>query len=119
MYTMLEAHTITWIEKNPGTTVSEIAKKFNRTMSSISQLITRLEKKELVSKTLQPGESKKIKRLHVTRKGRELSHQHIRYDEKQTEKFIHSLKPHFSDAELNTIYRYFALFANNRDLLDL
>ena len=105
---MLEVHTITWIEQNPGVTVTEIAKRFNRTTSSISQLVSRLEKKELLSKSWQPDGNKTKRQLHVTKKGRMLSQAHIRYDEGRIAQMVDILLTHFTMDEINTIQRYLA-----------
>lgn len=112
LYTMLEAHTITLIERNPGITVTDIARRFNRTTSSISQLISRLERKGLLTKSHQPGGSKQRLMLHVTKKGRELSRAHIDYDTVQTKEHIKKLLDSFSMDEINAIQRYFDLFVS-------
>ena len=94
-YTTLEAHTITLIENNPGITVTGIAKKFNRTKSSVSQLVSRLERKGLVMKTRQDGEDQKIRYLFVTEAGRAFSIAHTAYDEERYHLYVDRLLKYF------------------------
>ncbi|WP_260399874.1 helix-turn-helix domain-containing protein [Peribacillus simplex] len=45
---MVEVHTLTVIEENPGITVTEVALEWNRTKGPVSQIITKLEKRSLI-----------------------------------------------------------------------
>lgn len=113
-YTMLEAHTITLIERNPGITVTEISKIFGRSKSAISQLINRLQKKGLIIKARKMGESQKYKGLFVTAEGRNFSICHVRYDEIQVDTLLKRLLKEFTPVELNTIYRYMEISIRNK-----
>ncbi|WP_076982523.1 MarR family transcriptional regulator [Bacillus siamensis] len=45
---MVEVHTLSVIEENPGITVTEAALKRNRTRGAVSQIISKLEKRDLI-----------------------------------------------------------------------
>ena len=49
-YSPAEVHMITRIAENPGITVTELARRGNRTKGAISQVVKRLEEKGLVEK---------------------------------------------------------------------
>lgn len=46
---MVEVHTLTAIEENPGVNISELANMWNRTKGAISQTATKLEKRDTSS----------------------------------------------------------------------
>ena len=113
-YTMLEAHAVTLIERNPGITVTEISKTFGRSKSAISQLISRLEKKGLVNKKTNAKENLKIKGLFVTPEGQRLSNCHIEYDSIRVEYWTKKLTEEFSAEELDIAYRYMDYTIKNK-----
>ena len=49
MINMVEVHTLTMIADNPGITVNELSKMWNRTKGAVSQNVAKLEKKGLIS----------------------------------------------------------------------
>lgn len=108
-YTTLEVHTITLIEQNPGITVTEISRIFNRTKSSVSQLISRLEKKGLVSKSRPNSNNRRIRNLNLTELGQKLSESHVSYDEARFKTYVDKFLEFFSIDELNTAYRFLAV----------
>lgn len=76
---MIEVHTLTMIEDNPGITASELAKMWNRTKSSVSQTIAKLEKKKLIFRKKSSHDAK-VAHLYPTEAGIELSIKHKMYD---------------------------------------
>lgn len=80
LYTAVEVHTVTLIEENPGITSSEIAERNMRTKGAVSQIISKLEKKDLVRREKDPNNGRR-NHLYVTPKGLELSLKHKEYDE--------------------------------------
>lgn len=81
LYTSTEVHMVTRIEENPGITASRIAEATFRTKSAVSQMVSKLEAKELVYREKDPGNGKQHF-LYVTPKGKHLSLCHKAYDEK-------------------------------------
>lgn len=80
LYTSTEVHMVTRIEENPGITASKIAEDACRTKSAVSQMISKLEAKELIFREKDPNNGKQHF-LYVTPKGRHLSLCHKAYDE--------------------------------------
>lgn len=76
---MVEVHTLTAIEENPGITISQLAEMWNRTNSALSQTATKLEKKGYVTREKDPGNARNVL-LYATPKGIELSLAHKAYD---------------------------------------
>ena len=83
LYTSTEVHLVTRIEENPGITASKIAEETLRTKSAVSQMIAKLEAKELVYREKDPDNGKQHF-LYPTEKGRYLSQCHKAYDEQNT-----------------------------------
>ena len=92
LYTSTEVHMVSRIEENPGITASRIAEDTLRTKSAVSQMIAKLEAKDLVYREKDPNNGKQHF-LYVTEKGRYLSQCHKNYDEKSVQ--IEALVEHF------------------------
>ena len=92
LYTSTEVHMVTRIEENPGITASKIAEETLRTKSAVSQMIAKLEAKELVYRKKDPNNGKQHF-LYVTEKGNQLSLCHKAYDEQISP--IEELVAHF------------------------
>lgn len=80
LYTSTEVHLVTRIEENPGITATQIAEATYRTKSAVSQMIAKLEAKDLIRREKDPANGKQYF-LHVTPKGKQLSLCHKAYDE--------------------------------------
>ena len=63
LYSPVEAHLLEKIYFNPGITVTELAKKSNRSKGAISQVVTKLIDKGLVIKTSQEFHKKRMDTL--------------------------------------------------------
>ncbi len=87
---MVEVHTLTAIEDNPGINVSELALMWNRTKGAISQTVTKLEKKGYIERRKQEGNAKTVM-LFPTEKGVRLSQAHKRYDSVEVSKTMNEL----------------------------
>lgn len=61
IFHMVEVHTLTVIEENPGITVTEAALKRNRTRGAVSQIISKLEKRDLI---IRKKEGRNAKNVH-------------------------------------------------------
>lgn len=83
---MVEAHILDAVYQNQDITPSELAKQFSRTKGAVSQILKKLEAKELLVREKRKGNSKEV-RLILTRKGKNVCVHHERYDltdERQT-----------------------------------
>lgn len=80
LYTSTEVHLVTRIEENPGITATKIAEDTYRTKSAVSQMLSKLEAKDLIHREKDPNNGKQHF-LYVTPKGKHLSLCHKAYDE--------------------------------------
>ncbi len=79
LVSMVEVHILTLIEDHPGITISDLAKKWRRTKSAISQNVKKLEAKGLVHR-VRDGDNAKVFHLYPTNEGVRLSTAHKLYD---------------------------------------
>lgn len=77
--TLIEVHISTQIYDNPGITVTELSKIWNRTTSAISQTVRKLMKKDLVFRKNSTTDGK-IFHLYTSEEGKKVSIGHKRYD---------------------------------------
>lgn len=104
LVSMIEAHTITYIEENPGTTVSDLASYWNRTKAALSQTVSKLVDKGFIEK-VQSEKNKKTYLLYVTDKGLELSRAHKLYDTIDIAKTMGQLLEKCSPEELESFFK--------------
>jgi DNA-binding MarR family transcriptional regulator len=76
---MIEIHLLTYIDQNPGITVSQLAKMWNRTKGAISQQVKKLENCGYIEKVRHESNGKLIL-LYATPGGKRLSSEHMHYD---------------------------------------
>lgn len=107
--TMIEVHTLTHIEDNPGITVTELAKYWKKTKSNLSQIVSRLEKFELIYKSKNEINAKKIC-LYPTEKGIRLSKSHKLYDTVDIAKTIGSLKEECTLEEIEAFFKVISVY---------
>lgn len=99
---MVEVHTLTAIEENPGVNISELANMWNRSNGAISQTATKLEKKGYI----QRKRKDKTVKLYPTEKGIRLSHAHKRYDAIEVSKTMDDLmRAGCTAEELDTFFK--------------
>lgn len=77
--TMIEAHILTDIYDDPGVTVSQLAKEWNRTTSAISQSVRKLVRWGLIRRENSESDGK-IYHLYVTDEGETIAINHKKYD---------------------------------------
>lgn len=78
-FTMMEIHTLTYIEDNPGVTVTELAGTWRKTKSAVSQTVKKLVDEGFVVRKPKENNNKSVM-LYVTEKGKQLSYVHKAYD---------------------------------------
>lgn len=76
---MVEVHTLTAIEENPGITISQLALMWHRTNSALSQTATKLEKRGYIIRKRDSDNARNV-RLYATPTGVEISIAHKAYD---------------------------------------
>lgn len=90
LISMVEVHTLTAIEDNPGISVTELALMWNRTKGAISQTVTKLEKKGYVIRKKHTGKAKTVL-LVPTESGIRLSRAHKMHDSVEVSKAMNDL----------------------------
>lgn len=111
---MVEVHTLTMIEMNPGITVSELAHLWKRTKGTVSVNVASLEKKGYIYREKTPSNAKVV-HLYPTQKGSELSTIHKLYDNLDIMQTQASLLKTCTQTELDSFYKvlgeYLKLFS--------
>nr|MCR5347735.1 MarR family transcriptional regulator [Fretibacterium sp.] len=107
--TMIEVHTLTYIEDHPGATSSDLVKYWDKTKGAISQVLTRLEQKGLISKEKTKDNGKTI-HLYVTSEGQRLSEAHKLYDIKDIAKTVSHLQEKCTAEEIETFFKVISVY---------
>lgn len=108
---MPEIHILTEIEQEPGITISQLAKKRNRTPSAISQTVTSLVKSGYIYKEKRQNNNKELL-LYPTEQGKALSRTHKLYDIADIGSTTEALLKTCSVDELDTFYRVLENYLN-------
>ncbi len=103
LYTFVEVHTVTLIEDNPGITGSEIAERNCRTKGAVSQILSKLESKDLIRRERDPNNGRRS-HLYVTEKGLALSRKHKEYDEVAMGNYLHDVTTIFGREAVEKFY---------------
>lgn len=102
-YHTVEIHIMSYIADNPGITVTELACDWNRTKGAISQIIKKLETKDLIFRQKDRGNNKNVY-LYVTEKGKILDEAHKKYDNKNYKDFLNELQKHYSEKKIQELF---------------
>lgn len=109
---MVEVHTLTAIEDNPGINVTQLALIWNRTKGAISQTATRLEKKGLIERR-RNSKNSKIVELFPTEKGIRLSQAHKQFDSIEVSKTLDELlRAGCTSEELDAFFKVITKYIN-------
>ena len=101
---MMEIHTLTYIDDQPGITATELSKIWHKSKSAISQTIKKLMNAGYVEKRYLEN-NEKTARLFVTEKGKRLSNVHKAYDVADISQTTAYLVERCSEADLDAFYR--------------
>ena len=101
---MVEVHTLTAIEENPGITISQLANMWRRTNSALSQTATKLEQKGYIDRRKNPKHARNVE-LYATKAGQELSAAHKAYDALNVTQTLHELTQFCSSQEIDSFFR--------------
>jgi DNA-binding MarR family transcriptional regulator len=101
---MVEVHTLTLIEEHPGIMAKDVASMWNRTKGAVSQTLAKLEKRGLIERRKENGNSKNV-HIYVTHEGKKLSETHRAYDLKQLIWADKELLKDFDQNEVAVFYR--------------
>lgn len=101
--TMLEIHILTDINDHPGITVTELARKWKRTTSAISQIIRNFYESDLVDRVRNKDDGK-VNNLYIKEDGKKLVDMHKHYDNIDTVKTLKTLLKFFTFEEIETFF---------------
>lgn len=107
--TMMEIHTLTYIEDHPGINISQLAKYWNKTKGALSQTVSRLADYKLVEKNKSSKNAKNIL-LFLTEEGKKLSQAHKLYDVIDITKTLGELKKECSSEEIEAFYKVIKIY---------
>lgn len=107
--TMIESHTLTYIDDHPGTTVTELTRFWHKTKGAISQIVTRLEQNGLVSKQKKEDNAKLV-RLYTTEAGTRASNAHKMYDIIDITKTLGEIGEKCTPEEIDTFFRVMQVY---------
>lgn len=102
--TMIEVHTLSYIEDHPGTTVTTLSKHWQKTKGALSQIVSRLEKDGLVRKDKKEGNTKTVL-LYTTKTGTEISKAHKLYDTLDIAKTLGKIGETCTPEEIDTFFK--------------
>lgn len=103
-YNMMEIHTLTYIDDNPGITATQLSKLWHKSKSAVSQTIKKLLESEYIEKRYLDN-NEKTARLYVTEKGKRLSNIHKAYDVADITQTTAYLIEQCSETDLEAFYR--------------
>lgn len=100
-----EIHMVSAIAENPGIHVRGLAEHFNISSASVSELIRKLEKKNLIRRETDSSNLSRLS-LHLTKKG-ELAHEeHMKYH-RMLEEMVEDELNDFTDEQINSYINFF------------
>jgi DNA-binding MarR family transcriptional regulator len=106
---MTEAHVLTYIEEHPGTTITDLAKYWEKTKGALSQTVSRLVSKGLVYRSKAIDNAKNVL-LYVTEEGLKTSKAHKLYDTLAISKTLEDLSKYCTPEEIDAFYKVIAIF---------
>ncbi|WP_308698699.1 MarR family transcriptional regulator [uncultured Thomasclavelia sp.] len=98
----VETQTLEIIGQNPGITASKIAKELKKTLSASSQILKKLEQKELVSRIKNPHNNREYN-LYLTDVSKSIIDLHSELDEMIYSRYQEDLKDLSNEEILNFI----------------
>lgn len=111
LLSMLEIHLLTDIARHPDLTSADLARKWDKTPSFISQVLRRLEDDGLIYRT-QNKQDRKRQDLFLTPKGIEIDAYHREYDTRSIISTNKELLKRFSLEEIMTMRRVLEAYGN-------
>lgn len=111
LVTMVEVHTLTSIEENPGITVTGLAQMNHRTKGAISQVVSKLVAKGLVSREKRKENAKTVP-LFCTEDGQKLSLHHKAYDVAEVTQTMEELLRNCSIQEVDNFFKVMSHYIN-------
>lgn len=109
--TIIEMSILISIAKNSGITVTELSRIWHKTKGAISQLIKKLEEKELIYR-IKSNKDSKVYFLHPTQKGIEVKDIYFKRDLYMSSKIIEQLLKTCTKDEIRSFYNVIKAYSN-------
>lgn len=109
--TIIEMSILMSIAENPGITGTELSHIWHKTKGAISQLIKKLEEKELIYR-IKSNKDSKVYFLHPTQKGIEVKDIYFKRDLYMTSKIIEQLLKTCTKDEIRGFYNVIKAYSN-------
>lgn len=107
--TMTEAHMLNSIALTPGTTVTDLAHRWERTTGAVCQTLSKLDKKGLIERKKTEGNSKTV-HLYPSELGWAVDRAHMMYDIADITATTQELLESCTMDELNTFYKVLGIY---------
>ena len=108
-FTMTQIHLLDYIDKNPGSTVTDIAVGYRKSKGLVSQMAGAFEKMGYLVRMADPQDAKK-QRFYLTKEGKLLNDTHRHYDALSRIDAYRFLRKTLSPGEIEDFYRVMAVF---------
>ena len=102
--TMTEAHMLNSIVQTPGTNVTELAQRWERTPGAVCQTLSKLDKKELIERRKAPDNNKNVL-LYPSPLGLTVNQAHMMYDISDITSTTQELLGKCSVEEIDAFYK--------------
>lgn len=106
---MTEAHMLNSIALTPGTNVTELAKRWERTTGAVCQTLAKLDKKELIERRKLEGNSKNVL-LYPSELGWAVNRAHMMYDIADITATTQELLERCTMEEIDTFYKVLGVY---------
>ena len=103
LYSSTEVHLISHIADKPGITVTEIARNLERTKGAISQMLKKLEDRELIYRQRDPKDNKR-EAVFLTERGLELDQAHRAFDNYHTKQMLEEILLEFGIQDVDNAF---------------
>ncbi len=110
--TRVEAHTLDYIDQNPGINITTMANESIRSKGAVSQIVNKLEKKGLIYREFDI-DNKKIVRLYATAEGQALSLGHREHDKKAYIALYRELLANCSPADIDSFFKVISNYSKS------
>ena len=112
-YTPVEVHTLKYIIDHPGKTTTELSLDWDKTKAAVSQLMKKLESKDLVLHQPAPGSEKK-QLYFPTNKGLALHTCHLDYDTRVFGETLKLMEDLCSPQDIETCFHVLSCYITAR-----
>ena len=109
--TMTEAHMLNSIALTPGTTVTELARRWERTTGAVCQTLAKLDKKGLIERRKAEDNNKAVL-LYPSELGSAVNRAHMMYDIADITETTNDLLKHCTMDEIDTFYKVLGVYLN-------